>query len=84
MEKSNGTSVVPVCPLAHSLLDQLTVILGHCELLLVTTSPDSESSKRLCLIREAAHSMGTELKDYQCELIALRKHKEKGMDSISR
>jgi hypothetical protein len=76
MEKSNGMSILPVCPLAHSLLDKLTVIVGHCELLAEAQSEDSESAKSLQLIRQAAQSMALELKDHQCEHIALRKFQE--------
>jgi hypothetical protein len=78
MEKSNGRSAVPVCPLTHSLLDRLTVIVGHCELLGAADSVDSHSSKHLRMIQEAAQSMAAELKNYQCELIALRKHQKTG------
>jgi hypothetical protein len=54
MEKSNGMSVLPVCPLAHSLLDKLTVIVGHCELLAERSSEDSACSRHLPLIRQTA------------------------------
>jgi hypothetical protein len=76
VEKSNGLSVLPVCPLAHSLLDKLTVIVGHCELLAERSSEDSVSSRHLLLIRQAAHSMASELKDHQCEHIALRNQQQ--------
>jgi hypothetical protein len=83
METSNGGSVVPVCPLAHSLLDRLTIIVGHCELLSATGSADSPSSKHVRIIQQAAQSMAAELKDYQCELIALRKHQKNGNRHMS-
>jgi len=76
MEKSNGLSVLPVCPLAHSLLDKLTVIVGHCELLAERSSEESVSSRHLLLIREAAQSMASELKDHQCEHISLRNQQQ--------
>ena len=84
MEKSNGRFVVPGCALTYSLLDRLTVIVGHCELMGATVSADSSSSKHLSIIRQAAQSMAAELKDYQCELITLRKHQEEGIDSRTR
>lgn len=31
MEKSSPRSIVPVCPLTHSLLGKLQVILGYCD-----------------------------------------------------
>jgi hypothetical protein len=69
MEKSDPRPIVPVCPLAHSLLGKLQVILGYCDLLVERHAQDSESSNRLQLIRQAVQSMGVELHDYQCELI---------------
>jgi hypothetical protein len=69
MEKSNPRSIVPICPLTHSLLGKLQVILGYCDLLVERHSQDSESSNHLQLIQQAVQSMGVELHDYQCELI---------------
>ena len=69
MEKSNPRSIVPICPLTHSLLGKLQVILGYCDLLVERHSQDSESSNHLQLIRQAVQSMGVQLHDYQCELI---------------
>jgi hypothetical protein len=69
MEKSDPRLIVPVCPLTHSLLGKLQVILGYCDLLVERHAQDSESSNRLQLIRQAVQSMGVELHDYQCELI---------------
>jgi len=69
MEESNPRSIVPICPLTHSLLGKLQVILGCCDLLVERHSQDSESSNHLQLIRQAVQSMGVQLRDYQCELI---------------
>jgi hypothetical protein len=69
MEKSDPRPIVPVCPLTHSLLGKLQVILGYCDLLVERHSQDSESSNHLQLIRQAVQSMGVQLHDYQCELI---------------
>jgi hypothetical protein len=69
MEKSNPRSIVPICPLTHSLLGKLQVILGYCDLLVERHSQDSESSNHLQLIRQAVQSMGVQLHDYPCELI---------------
>jgi hypothetical protein len=69
MEKSNPRSIVPICPLTHSLLGKLQVILGDCDLLVERHSQDSESSNHLQLIRQAVQSMRVQLHDYQCELI---------------
>ena len=69
MEKSNPRSIVPICPLTHSLLGKLQVILGYCDLLVERHSQDSESSNHLQLIRQAVQSMAVQLHDYPCELI---------------
>jgi hypothetical protein len=69
MEKANPRPIVPVCPLTHSLLGKLQVILGYCDLLVERHSQDSESSNHLQLMRQAVQSMAGELHDYQCELI---------------
>jgi hypothetical protein len=69
MEKSNPRPIAPICPLTHSLLGKLQVILGYCDLLVERHSQDSESSNRLQLIRQAVQSMAAELHNYQCELI---------------
>jgi hypothetical protein len=48
MEKSDPRPIVPVCPLTHSLLGKLQVILGYCDLLVDATrkiqSPQIASS----------------------------------------
>jgi hypothetical protein len=69
MENSNPRSIVPICPLTHSLLDKLQVILGYCDLLVERHAQDSESSNRLQLIRQSVQSMAAELHNYQCDLI---------------
>jgi hypothetical protein len=63
----------PVCMLAHDLVNQLAIIVGHCDLLL------SEESKtvlprasRLRLIRDAAQGMAKDLSEHQCQLTQAR------------
>ena len=63
-------------PLTHSLLDKLTVIVGHCELLAEAKSEDLASSRHLHLIRQTAQSMASKLKDHECEHIALRNQQQ--------
>jgi hypothetical protein len=46
-------SVVPICPLAHSLIDG-TITVGHCEHLSATPSADTHPSKHLKTIQRAA------------------------------
>lgn len=80
MEESKRIPIFPICPLAHSLLGKLTVIVGHCDLLLEKESTDPECANRLRLVREAARSMGVELQDHQCEHMIHQKTLVEGPD----
>jgi len=69
MEQSNGYQ--PICMLAHDLLNHLSVIVGHCDLLTEEQDEDSECRKHLLSIREAARSAAADLKKHQCRLDTL-------------
>jgi hypothetical protein len=60
------------CPLAHDLLNKLSIVIGHCELLVEDTENDSRIKTRVLLLRDVAASMAQDLKQFQCELIQLR------------
>jgi hypothetical protein len=70
MEKSDGRPV-PVCMLAHEMINRLSVIVGNCDLMGTKISADSECAKRLSAIRESACVMAAELNRHQCELQGL-------------
>ena len=70
MEKSDGRPV-PVCMLAHEMINRLSVIVGDCDLMGTKISADSECAKRLSAIRERARVMAAELNRRQCELQGL-------------
>jgi hypothetical protein len=58
--------------LAHHLINQLTVIVGSCDLLLAENVPESqECLRRLRQIREIATSAAEELSRHGCELEAV-------------
>lgn len=48
--------------LAHDLLNQLGVIVGNCDLATERLPRDSEATKHLSNIRDAAQAMAVELK----------------------
>ena len=62
---------VPVCMLAHEMINRLSVIVGNCDLMTEKAKADSECAKRLSAIRESARCMVTELNRHQCELQGL-------------
>jgi len=70
MEKSAGRPV-PVCMLAHEMINRLSVIVGNCDLMGTKIPADSECAKRLSAIRESARIMAAELNRHQCELNGL-------------
>lgn len=67
MGESNGRPVVPVCMLAHELLNRLTVIIGNCDLA-IERAAELAWIKHLYTIRETARCMVVELNRHQCEL----------------
>ncbi len=70
MGKLDGRPV-PVCMLAHEMINRLSVIIGNCDLVGTKIPADSECSKRLAAIRESARIMAAELNRHQCELNGL-------------
>jgi nitrogen-specific signal transduction histidine kinase len=66
-----GKPILPVCMLAHEMVNKLSVIIGNCDLVSENTPPDSDCAKRLRIIGEAARYMVTELNKHQCELSGL-------------
>jgi hypothetical protein len=67
---------LPVCFVAHDLVNKLSVIVGHVDLLLEATEKDTDYAKRLTLIREIAEQSANELKQHQRELAAQLKKSE--------
>jgi hypothetical protein len=54
MERSTKRSDQPASLLQHEVVNQLTVIVGNCDLMKPELREGSEAAKRLSLIREAA------------------------------
>lgn len=62
------TPISPACVLSHRLVNQLSVIVGNCELAAEKAGSDSDSDARLRVIRETAEDMANELQMHQCAL----------------
>jgi len=60
------------CLLAHDLNNDLNVILGRCELLGEFLQKDSEASKHLRLIQEAAYHMANRIAERPCHVAVQR------------
>ena len=69
--KKSDLRPLPVCLLAHEMINRLSVIIGNCDLAESKLPADSEYSKRLFAIRENARTMVAELNRHQCELQGL-------------
>ncbi len=57
----------PRCMMSHKFMNDLTVILGSCELLKEAQQDSPECKRRLEVIWEVAHGMVKELKAHQCQ-----------------
>ena len=74
MHDSQG-NYQPECAVAHDLINRLSAIIGHCDLLAGSTPPDSPSLERVLLIRHLAKLMAKDLGRFQCDLARLRETK---------
>jgi hypothetical protein len=73
-------------PLAHDLVNQLAVIVGHCDLLSAHLKAGSPSAKRVGSIQEIAREMAKELDEYQCQLAECARNaeaKERGVHGLN-
>ena len=68
MEKPKLGKYEPSCNLAHGLVNKLSAIVGHCDLLKDQAPEDSECQKRLAAIRSIAKNMADELHGHKCDL----------------
>jgi len=71
MEQLNGRPVLPVCILLHELINQLSVIIGHCDIGMERSPLGSDSARRFKAIGETAHHVIRGMRDHQCELNGL-------------
>jgi len=72
MQQSNQEKYKLECPLAHELINKLSVIVGNCDLLAESTPEDSPLLERTLVIREMAKAVAKELGQIECDLVRLR------------
>jgi hypothetical protein len=70
MLQSKVGSFQPLCQLSHDLINQLSVIVGNCDLLSKEALEGSEYARRLFLIREVAKEMAKQLNQHECNVDA--------------
>ena len=63
--QSNRERHQPVCMVAHDLVNKLSDIVGHCDLLNEMTEQGTEYARRLAIIRDIAESAAKELTEHQ-------------------
>ena len=68
MEKCDLGSFQPSRALIHGLVNQLTVILGFCDLMLEDELDSSERKHYLTMMRTMAGRMADDLNRHQCQL----------------
>ena len=66
--RPNAEPHQPVCIVAHNLVNKLSAIIGHCDLLSENAEEGTESAKRLVMIHDLAKSAAKELTDHLQEL----------------
>lgn len=72
MQQSNRETYQLECPLAHELINKLSIIVGNCDLLAESTPEDSPLLERTLLIREMAKAVASQLGQIECDLVRLR------------
>jgi hypothetical protein len=68
----------PACMAAHHLVNQLSAIVGHCDLLIEMTEHGTEQARRIAAIREIANTAVRELTEYQRQLKAEARKRKAG------
>jgi len=68
--KSTGNGHDPVRMVLHSLLNKLSVIVENCDLLLEKTKQETDYTRQLTVIRDAAETAAQELVEHKYQLEA--------------
>jgi hypothetical protein len=68
--KSKAQRHQPACIDADKLINELSIIIGNCDLLIQNTEPDSEQTRRLVVIRDMADTVRKELVEHQRQVEA--------------
>jgi hypothetical protein len=67
---STGKRHEPACMVAHNMVNVLSAIIGHCDLLSEKIEQGTEAARRLGTIRELADSAANELTEHQKKVAA--------------
>jgi hypothetical protein len=70
---SKGERRQPSWAFAHNLVNKLSAIVGHCDLLDEMTEQGTESARRITRIRDIAESAAKELTEHQRRIEAERR-----------
>ena len=68
MRESGTSRYQPPSLVAHNLIDNLSVLIGQCDLLMEKTPQDSPTMKHVLTIQMIAKSVVDELKELQSDL----------------
>ena len=71
MEKTTRDCNHPICILAHQLVNNLSAIVGYCDLSQDPGQSEQQRTERVAQIRETAKSMAEKLNHHQCQLVTL-------------
>lgn len=66
--QSNAVRHQPACLVAHNLVNKLSAIIGHCDLLSQNAALGTECAHRLSMIHDLAKSAAKELTDHQIQI----------------
>lgn len=66
--QSNAVLHQPACLVAHNLVNKLSAIIGHCDLLSQNAAEGTECAQRLNMIHDLAKSAAKELTDFQKQI----------------
>jgi hypothetical protein len=72
MQVSGGQTHQLDCPLAHELIDKLSIIIGYCDLLVEKVPEQSPLERQARMIQNTAKSMAADLAQFQCDLARIR------------
>ncbi len=73
MTRASRQDYLPVSEFTHKLINQLSTIVGFCELVKDDCPTDSANWERLAAIQDLAKSMAEDLKNHQRELARMKR-----------
>ncbi len=67
MQNEKPACYHPICLFAHDMVNQLSAIVGRCDLAMEAGRPDDERDKNLKQLRDIAVSMCDRLQNHTCQ-----------------